>query len=113
MTPSEYISFIHSILPIIKSGFEIQCYAFHKLMKLYFPEAIAYYNNNHVVSMIDGVLYDIHGVVTDTDIPYLPMIEVYGQHWIDIHESEELLIDFYKGILHKTLENVTTNTERK
>lgn len=39
------------------------CYQFYKILKSIFPQAIDYYDMNHVVTEIDGVCYDINGVV--------------------------------------------------
>lgn len=107
MTPLEYISFIHEILPIIKFGFEIQCYAFHKLLKTQFPEALPYYNSNHVISLIGDKYYDLEGLVdpAKSELIYLPMEEHFGKNWINIHESENLLLSFYKESIINTLNN--------
>lgn len=51
-----------SIATIYKNG---GCYGFYKLLKAVYPNAIAMINteNDHVVALINGQLYDIDGVV--------------------------------------------------
>ena len=108
MTPSEYISFIHSILPITKFGFRIQCYSFHRLLRAQFPEARAFYNGNHIITRIDGVFYDIDGIVDNSDGEYINLLE-FGLANIQELYDEENLILYYINNFEKTLENVRTD----
>ena len=39
------------------------CYQFYKILKELFPEANAYYDSHHVITEIDGIFYDITGIV--------------------------------------------------
>lgn len=50
------------------------CYNFYKILHSLYPNTIAYYNGDHVVSNIDGTLYDINGIVRDKK-RYLPLSE--------------------------------------
>ena len=111
MTPLQYISFIHEILPITEYGFEIQCFAFHRLLKTQFPEALPYYNGDHVVSLIEGELFDMSGLVEPDR--YLPMEEFYGKNWIEFHKSKDLLLSYYKERLTLTLNNHERNYSKR
>ena len=39
------------------------CYAFFRILKSYFKEAVAYYDSDHVITEIDDIFYDITGVI--------------------------------------------------
>lgn len=43
------------------------CYQFYKILKLVFPQAIGYYNSDHVITKINGRYYDITGEVKETN----------------------------------------------
>lgn len=49
------------------------CYLFYLILKNYYKEAQPYYNQDHVVTLINGRFYDITGEVTDKN--YLPLTE--------------------------------------
>lgn len=42
---------------------EGSCYQFYKILKCVFPDAIAYYDSNHVITKIGNKYYDINGEV--------------------------------------------------
>jgi len=56
------------IEPIMTEG---SCYKFHLFLKSIYPQAIPMFGDDHVVSEIDGLLYDINGLVLSGD--YLPL----------------------------------------
>ena len=39
------------------------CYQFFKILKVVYPDAIAYYDNDHIISKIGNKYYDITGEV--------------------------------------------------
>lgn len=72
-------SFVFSVDVYTKGS----CYKFFEILKAIFPDAVAWYSldTDHVLTCIDGVLYDINGVVIGgTD--YKPLSE-YSQSIID------------------------------
>jgi len=46
---------------------EGSCYHFYLILKEVFPQAIPYYDEDHVVTNIDGKFYDITGEIRKTD----------------------------------------------
>lgn len=44
---------------------EGSCYHFYLILKQVFPDAIAYYDGDHVITKIDGKFYDITGEVAE------------------------------------------------
>ena len=42
------------------------CYGFFRILKTAFPEAVAYYNSDHIITRIDEKYYDITGEVSRT-----------------------------------------------
>lgn len=54
------------------------CLNFHLILRSVYSEAIPYYDVNHIVTKIDGKLYDITGVVRDNG-RYLPFSSYYGK----------------------------------
>jgi len=58
-------SFVGSITVFTKGS----CYKFYEILKEVYPQATAWYseNDDHVVTCVDGVLYDIHGFVIAND----------------------------------------------
>jgi hypothetical protein len=42
---------------------EGSCYHFYSILKQVFPQAIALFDNDHIVTEIDGKIYDITGEV--------------------------------------------------
>lgn len=59
-----YLDFIHQEVRRIveECGKDVQCYRFHLLLKERFPEAVALYTGNHVLSLIGGSLWDKNGL---------------------------------------------------
>lgn len=43
------------------------CLNFFLILKEIYPQAIGYYNNDHVITNIDGVFYDITGEIKNTE----------------------------------------------
>lgn len=50
----------------------------HMILRSVYPEAIPYYNADHIVTKIDGKFYDIRGVVTDAK-RYQPLTDYYDK----------------------------------
>ena len=52
------------------------CYKFYEILLSIYPQSIAWYSshNDHIVTCIDGILYDITGFITVGD-DYKPLIE--------------------------------------
>ena len=61
------LDFITSIRESFKGSVDVytkgSCYQFYLILKQVFPDAIAYYNQDHVITLIDGKFYDITGEV--------------------------------------------------
>jgi len=88
------------IEPIMTEG---SCYKFHLFLKSLYPNAIPVLDSDHVVSSIDGVLYDINGIVEPG--AYLPMgaKAIEDGMWIDINQKgtdaqNELLEGLYSDL---------------
>jgi len=41
------------------------CFNFYLILKQMYPQALAYYNEDHVITFIDGKYYDITGEIKD------------------------------------------------
>lgn len=50
------------------------CYHFYKILKCVFPDAIAYYDMDHIITRIGDKYYDINGEYTDLK-NYLPLTD--------------------------------------
>ena len=44
------------------------CYHFYKILRAVFPEAVPFYDSNHVVTKIGEKFYDIRGELTDMQL---------------------------------------------
>lgn len=79
----------NSMETIFTSG---SCYNFYLILKNRFPSTIGMYDyiQGHVVSQIDGRLYDITGELTDKSIEYIDL----HKFW---HKNTQLKI--FKGWL--------------
>ena len=51
------------------------CYNFFVILRNVFPESKAYYNGNHIATMINNKLYDITGTISKKN--YLPITDTY------------------------------------
>lgn len=60
------------------------CYKLHEMVKLFFPDAEAWYDgeNGHVYSYIFGSLYDINGVHEIED-GIIPVKGNYTDRWVN------------------------------
>ncbi len=89
------LSFITSVRESFNGSVEVytkgSCYQFFQILKTVFPDAIAYYDQNHVITLIDNKFYDITGEVKCT-IYHKPLneIEVKGTG------LKENVFDIYK-----------------
>lgn len=84
--PLDFITRLREIYPERYAAFSGGCLKFHVLLKAMYPQARGFYDSEHLVTLIDGVYYDIDGIVEDvTD--YLP-VEAFGkEHFKAIWES--------------------------
>lgn len=64
--PLEFIDRLRSIYPDRYLEMTGGCMKFHLLLKMVFPEAIGYYDHDHVITKIGENFYDIDGIVTET-----------------------------------------------
>ena len=64
-----------SMVDIFTKG---SCINMFLILHSIFPEAIPYSNNDHIVTKIDDRLYDINGVVLNTD-NYIPYSSYYNK----------------------------------
>ena len=63
MTPLALITAIRESHPdMVELYTKGQCYAFHRILKTMWPDALAWYANDHVYTEIDGLYYDIQGL---------------------------------------------------
>lgn len=44
-------------------GWKINCFRYYQELKQRFPEAVCFYDGNHICTMLNGNLYDKHGLV--------------------------------------------------
>jgi len=56
-----------------------KCYEFYLILKSIFPDAIAYYDGNHIITKIWEKYYDINGEVNDID-NYLELSKHYTEN---------------------------------
>lgn len=54
------------------------CYQLYRILASLYPTAAAYYKRGHIVTLIDGLFYDITGLVDGTG--YAPHKEADGCH---------------------------------
>lgn len=71
MSPDTIIQQLNSIYGNYKEG-SGGCVKFFLLLKMIYPEAVAYYNSEHIVSMINGKLWDSNGEVNTVGSVYMP-----------------------------------------
>lgn len=65
-----FIKEIYNANPIMKDIFLYgSCYNLYHILKKVYPNAICYYSqkHGHAITNIDGLFYDITGMVKDTD----------------------------------------------
>ncbi len=63
-TPEQFCEQIRTIVPeAIDKYTKGQCLDFFWILKRFFPQAEAYYDCDHVITLIDGRYYDITGEV--------------------------------------------------
>lgn len=74
------------------------CYQFHLMLKSVLPEAIPYYNSNHVITRIGERFYDITGEVKDTT-DFLNMQEHYN---VDL-KSVKMRVEFFDESIMKKM----------
>jgi hypothetical protein len=90
---SKVLSFIQVIRDSFKGSDIVytqgSCYKFYKILKHVFQEAKAYYNADHVITEIDGMFYDISGIVSITN--HIPVDEHFSHEKLDklIFDMEE------------------------
>lgn len=48
------------------------CYRFYEILKRVYPDAVAYYDMDHIITKIGDKFYDINGEYTDTK-RFLPL----------------------------------------
>jgi len=64
VTPEEFIKTIReSFVGSERVYTEGSCYQFYRILKSVYPQAISWYNMDHVITEIDGRFYDITGQV--------------------------------------------------
>ena len=63
MSPEQYIALLRETFSATRVDFTGQCLKIHLLLQQAYPQAVGYYNQDHIVTEIDGILYDIDGVV--------------------------------------------------
>ncbi|KAB7891426.1 hypothetical protein [Poseidonibacter ostreae] len=68
-------SFVGSVTVYTKGS----CYGFHKILKEIFPDAVAFYKDEHIVSKIDNKYYDITGEVKENFIPLDEVAELFQE----------------------------------
>jgi len=73
-----YLEYLHSELDD-----RPQCSGVFYLLAMRFPRARCYYDNDHIITLIDGRFYDWDGEVKDWE-EFIPM-EKYGDNWIIQH----------------------------
>lgn len=71
MKPKKFIQLINKTFPKGYLKHSGGCYKFHLILKAVYPEAIGYYDGNHVYTKIGNKVYDITGEV-DTTIRVVP-----------------------------------------
>jgi hypothetical protein len=51
------------------------CYQFYEILKVVFPDAVAYESGGHVITKINNKFYDIRGEVDMTNIDAIPVVD--------------------------------------
>lgn len=73
------------------------CYQLYLILKTQYPEAIAYYNGDHIYTEINGTMYDINGQHDKNDLNVYklsdePRIEEQAPRWkYDSDEAHALI----------------------
>lgn len=66
------------------------CYKFYLILKTTFPDAIGYYNDDHVITKIGDSFFDIDGMVKPA-YNYLPIGgNDYPEEWVEKQFNEYL-----------------------
>jgi len=90
----EVLDFISAIRNSFVGSVEVytkgSCYQFYEILKQVYPDAIAYDDFNHVITLIDGKFYDITGEVQIQN--HLPL----DHEWVKGKGLIETTFDIYK-----------------
>lgn len=70
--PLELIQRIRDIYPERCEWNTNGCFKTHLLLKAVYPQATGWYNGEHILTQIDGEIYDIDGIAERTS-DYLPL----------------------------------------
>lgn len=62
------------------------CYKFYLILKSIFPQSEAYYDNDHVITEIDGLFYDINGKANKTE-RHIKMSEHFKEEHYSIKKT--------------------------
>jgi len=66
------------------------CYGFYKILKEIYPQAEAYFDSDHVITLIDGKFYDITGRVSKGR--HIPVIGNYNIEMLERMKCEVVKI---------------------
>ena len=80
------------------------CLKFHILLLRIFPEASGWYNSDHVLTEIDGVMYDIDGIYAKDTKSFLPIGVAYWTPGMVLkqfecfltHEDQQFFLKHYR-----------------
>lgn len=76
ITPSRLAEILRSLHPdMMRMGQNGKCFRVYQAFKAVWPDAIAFYDHNHVITLIDGHYYDITG-----EVQVGPHHQVMDQH---------------------------------
>lgn len=87
------------------------CLKFHILLKLFLPnqEVIAYYDENHFLSCIDGIFYDVDGIANHK-LTQRFIIVFPDQLERIIHSFKEHLNEYDINLLYFLYPKISTST---
>ena len=92
----------------------VGCFRYYLELKKEFPEAVAYYDGNHVRTLINGRFYDRSGMCM---FPMKEEARVYTEAhgWCDIHQGYDTVEDEIKAMNERleALETVLFNQGEK
>lgn len=67
----------------------LNCFGVFRVLKLIWPDAVPYYNGNHVVTKINGTYYDIDGEVLPNFIEMTEEDQMKAEKWTRLYYENQ------------------------
>jgi hypothetical protein len=108
MNPEEYIDFV-STFGTMPDDYTGRCFKFHVLLLEKFPHGEGYYNNDHTITKIDGMFWDIEGAFTEDVSGFLPITKEITARGFSI---EFLVAQFSEYLTPKQCKSIIKNYKK-